>query len=151
MLLVMWRGETRATTVNAMYPALQKLTRHFPKSVGMLTVIEENAPAPSAEARAAIARLFASAADDVICSAVAFEGSGFRAAFVRGVVTSLTMLARQPFPHKVFPGVPQAAVWLMPRLPTITPRVATQAQMVEAVAQWRMAYANHLSLGSAAA
>ena len=41
-------------------------------------------------------------------SAVAFEGQGFRAAAVRGVVTGLTALARQPFPHKVFAHV---AMW----------------------------------------
>jgi hypothetical protein len=116
----------------------------------MLTIIDENAPAPSAEARTAIARLFESGASDVVSSAVAFEGSGFRAAFVRGVVTSLTLLARQPFPHKVFPGVTQAAAWLMPRLPTMTPRAASHLQMVEAIGRWRAAYANHLSLGSAA-
>jgi hypothetical protein len=29
------------------------------------------------------------------------EGNSIRAALVRGVVTGLTMLARQPFPHRV--------------------------------------------------
>jgi hypothetical protein len=35
------------------------------------------------------------------CSAVIMEGTGFRAAAVRGVVTSLTMLARHEFPHRI--------------------------------------------------
>jgi hypothetical protein len=40
-------------------------------------------------------------ADHVNASAVVLEGTSFRAAFVRSIVTGLTMLAHQPFPHQV--------------------------------------------------
>ena len=42
---------------------------------------------------------------------------------MRGVVTSLTLLARQPFPHKVFATVEEAARWYEAELgkTTITP------------------------------
>ena len=67
---------------------------------------------PSSEVRTALARFMTEGARVIRSSAVAFEGAGFRAAAVRGVVTGLTMLARQPYPHKVFATMTDAAQWL---------------------------------------
>jgi serine/threonine protein kinase len=146
-LLVLWRGQTRVVSVEATRPVLEQLARRSPNSVGMISIVEDHAPAPSAEARAAIARLFASVAKDVVASAVAVEGTGFRAAFVRGVVTSLTMLARQPFPHKVFPGLQEAAAWLTPQGPFVAPHTATANQLVDAVTRWRAEYGARIGAG----
>jgi len=52
------------------------------------------------------------ASDIIKASGVVFEGSGFRAAAVRSVVISLTMLAGQKYPHKVFANLIETAVFL---------------------------------------
>ena len=48
----------------------------------------------------------------LIFSGVAFEGSGFMAASVRSVVVGLTLLAKQTYPHRVFPNVKEASFWI---------------------------------------
>lgn len=84
--------------------------------VALLTIVEPNAPMPSSEAREALANFMADNGDRILVSAVAYEGAGFRAAAVRSVVTGLTMLARQPFPHKVFATLEAASAWLVTKL-----------------------------------
>lgn len=46
------------------------------------------------------------------CAALVFEGTGFRAAAVRGVVTVLNTLARQAYPYKSFGTVDAGATWV---------------------------------------
>jgi hypothetical protein len=67
----------------------------------LLTVVQASAPPPDPTQRQAIADVLRGASDYVKSSAVVIEGDGFRSAFVRGVVTGLTLLARQKFPHQV--------------------------------------------------
>ncbi len=78
----------------------------------MVTVVEAAAEMPDAGARDELARLFRSLSTSVICSALVFEGDGFRAATVRALTTTINLVARQPFPHKVFATVGDAAKWM---------------------------------------
>jgi hypothetical protein len=54
-------------------------------------------------------------------STVVFEETGFRAAAVRGIVASLIMLSRVPFPHRVFASVAAAMDWQLELLRAIAP------------------------------
>lgn len=110
--IVIWRHETTMTGVHELDRRLIELEPGWGSGCGLLTIIEQGAPMPSSEVRTALARFMTVAARVIKSSAVAFEGAGFRAAAVRGVVTGLTMLARQPYPHKVFATTPEAARWL---------------------------------------
>lgn len=67
---------------------------------------------PPSDARESIAGFLRDASDYIQASGVVFEGTGFRAAAVRSVVVSLTMLARQQYPHKVFATLEETALWL---------------------------------------
>ncbi|MBV1860269.1 MAG: hypothetical protein KUG77_17780 [Nannocystaceae bacterium] len=104
--------------------------------IGLLTIIEANAPAPENDARAAIADFLGSAAY-IRGSGVAFEGTGFRAAAVRSIVSGLTMLARQPYEHKVFDAVPATMTWLVPELSEHLSVDYSAGQAVDAVAGFR--------------
>ena len=115
-LILIWRNETTEEGVNDFRNTLQRLTTTNRDGLGLLTIIEPNAPPPASKVRDELARVLGQFGKLIKYSAVAFEGSGFRAAMVRGVVTGLTMLARMPYPHKVFPGVDQSAEWLIPNL-----------------------------------
>lgn len=83
---------------------------------GLLTIVEPGAPMPNSEAREALAKFMTENSDSILVSGVAYEGSGFRAAAVRSVVTGLTMLARQPFPHKVFATIDDASEWMITKM-----------------------------------
>jgi hypothetical protein len=111
--VVIWRREPLVETVRL----LQIRLRAFAQSCAtgrcsLLTIVEAGAPMPSAEARTALANMLRFNASEVICSAVAMEGVGFRAAAVRAVADGLSIVARQPFPHKTFATADAATSWL---------------------------------------
>ena len=66
----------------------------------------------STDVRLALADYLSGCRGKMVLSAVVHEGSGFRAAAVRSVVTGLAMMANLPYPHKVFANVDDAARWL---------------------------------------
>jgi hypothetical protein len=108
---VVWRNETTMTASEMVHRRCEEFAKRFPEGVGMLTVVTANAPMPPADSRERLAR-FMREGTYVKASGVAFEGTGFRAAAIRSVVTGLTMLARQPFPHKIFATLEEASGWL---------------------------------------
>jgi hypothetical protein len=112
LLGTLWKRETHVTAVEALKTILRSLAATVPnKKVGVLTIVAADAPLPSAEARSALVELFHDSAEAVVCSAVVFEGSGFRASAVRSVATGLALLARQPFPHRIFANTRTAFNW----------------------------------------
>ncbi len=112
VFIVIWRHDTTMDGVRALERQHTEHGQAHPGGGGLLTIIEQGAPMPSSEVRTALAKFMTAGARFIRSSAVAFEGAGFRAAAVRGVVTGLTMLARQPYPHKVFATMPEAIQWL---------------------------------------
>lgn len=109
-----------------------KLSEEYKNGVGVLTIIEPAAPPPGAEARLALSKMFQRVAGSVAASAVVFEGTGFRASLVRSVATSLTLIAKQPFPHRMFSSVEDAASWLSEELPATNEGKATADDIVAA-------------------
>jgi hypothetical protein len=101
VFLVLWRRETTMEGARHLETACTAFARTQPGGIGLLTIVESGAPLPPAAARDAIAAFLASGSAFIKCSAVVFEGSGFRAAAVRSVVTGLTLMAKQAYPHKV--------------------------------------------------
>ena len=93
-------------------------------------------PAGKRALRAAIAN-FLGTADYIRGSGVAFEGTGFRAAAVRSIVSGLTMLARQPYQHKVFDAVPTTMAWLVPELTQHLSLDYAAADAIDAVGRFR--------------
>jgi hypothetical protein len=110
IFVVVWRDETTLSGVRALREHFEPFARARRK-VGLINIIEEGAALPAAEARQALARLMSDSGEHIAVSAVVFEGRGFRSAAVRGVVTGLSMLARQPYPHRVCATLSEAAEW----------------------------------------
>ena len=101
IVAVVWRHETTVEAVRQLDAAVAELARSHPKGIGMLTIVAEGAPLPPSPARKAIAELLTARTAFIRCSVVIMEGTGFRAAAVRSVVTSLTMLSKHDFPHEI--------------------------------------------------
>jgi hypothetical protein len=108
-IATLWRKETRAEDVVKLGSELDKRARAYGRSIGAFMVVEENAPLPSSAARRAMAESLTRAA--VAFLAVLFEGNGFRAAAVRGVVTGVSLLSPPPYPYKAFGKLEEAAAW----------------------------------------
>ncbi|MDI3285416.1 hypothetical protein [Polyangium sp. 15x6] len=119
ILILVFERETTLSAVAACRRALDLLERKYPDGITCLTIVAENAPLPSQEARDALAALAAGAAGKRLRrSAVCFEGGGFRGSLVRGVATGLQTMAKLPFPHRVFHSLDAASAWLAPELGT---------------------------------
>jgi hypothetical protein len=132
-----WRAHTTVAGVTALREGFEAFAAKHPAGVGLLTVVEAGAPVPPNEPRVALASFLAEAADDIKYSAVIYEGTGFRAATVRGIVIGLTTLARPPYPHKIFATVEQACLWFAQNFLEDQRPVATQKDMVAALAELR--------------
>lgn len=98
---VIWRRETTMEGAESLRSECRQFAERHPRGIALLTIVESGAPLPSSGPRKAIAEFLGEASSFIKCSAVIFEGSGFRAAAVRSVVTGLTLMARQKYPHKV--------------------------------------------------
>jgi hypothetical protein len=101
VFMVIWRKETTIEGARHLHSACTAFAATQRQGIGLLTIVESGAPLPPSAARDEIASFLASGSTFIKCSGVVFEGSGFRAAAVRSVVTGLTLMARQAYPHKV--------------------------------------------------
>jgi len=109
---VVWKRETTVAGVAKTEKVFRELYQRHSSGLYLMTIVEEGALMPNAEARETVAVFLRSVAGKLRMSAVVHEGSGFRAAAVRSVVTGLSMLVRLPYPHEIFATVEQAAKWL---------------------------------------
>jgi hypothetical protein len=98
---VVWRKETTLEGVSALRGECRTFATKHPRGIGLLTIVSAGAPMPASPVRQAVADFLAQGGAYITCSAVLMEGTGFRAAAVRSVVTGLTMLAKQAYPHRV--------------------------------------------------
>src|SRR5438445_187344 len=117
VLFLVWRRDTSLAASRAFDRAAHDLARVVGTQIGLLTVVEAEAPIPTSAAREALSSTMKSCSDVLIASAVTFEGEGFRASAVRGVATALSLMAKPPYPHKTFATVRDAARWLSSRMP----------------------------------
>lgn len=106
VFMVSWRQNTTSAGASDLRTQCEKFATQHPEGILLLTVIHDGAPIPPPEPRAQIAAFLKSGAY-IRGSAVIMEGTSFRAAIVRSIVTGLTMLAHQPFPHQIC-SLPQA-------------------------------------------
>jgi hypothetical protein len=109
--IAVFRRETTLEGVRKLSSTYESIAAAFPYGVYLVTIVEEGAPMPAPDARQALTKFLMSGAGRTRMSAVIHEGSGFRAAAVRSVVTGLAMAARLPYPHKVFASVAEAGTW----------------------------------------
>jgi hypothetical protein len=110
--LGLWRGKT---TVAAMRRAGQIIATYGAERqsrVLLLTVIEEEAPLPTLEARMEMVAFLKLANAVVERHAIVFEGEGFRAASVRAVVAGVALFSRPDYPCRVFGSIGAAARFL---------------------------------------
>ena len=109
--IIIWRVHTTMAGIRILARTFEDFRASFPDGVGLITIVEPGAPLPPTEARQALGQLLGEASGSIRYSAVVYEGGGFRASAVRGVVSSLILLARPPFPHRVFATTTEACAW----------------------------------------
>lgn len=120
---VVWRQDTTLAGARALHRECGQFATTHPRGMGLLTIVSAKAPMPASPVRQAVADFLAQGSTSIKCSAVLMEGTGFRAAAVRSVVTGLTMLAKQAYPHRVC-SLPDAVTMFAQTLPVASGRVS---------------------------
>lgn len=111
LFFVVWKKETNTEGMNALRARFDAFSASRGKEVGLITVVAASAPMPEPGPKQALATWMSDVSPKIVVSTLLVEGTGFAAASARFVVTSLTMLAKQAFPHRVFGSIEDAAVW----------------------------------------
>lgn len=124
LLIVFWYGQTTLRGVQAYARAAEDLATANPEGILQLTITDQDAPIPEGAIRAELATTLRTYADRTRCAAIVCEGTGFRAASVRSVMTAVSLFSRPAFPHKLFGTVVQAAEFLaFAAAPPMTPKL----------------------------
>lgn len=121
ILLMVWRRETTRPGVMKARRAILALAERHPGGLGLVMIVESTAEVPSGEVRSALSQALGDFGPLVRRSALIHEGTGFRAAAVRAIVTGISLVARQPYPHQVFDRVELAVTWVVQGLPRDAP------------------------------
>jgi hypothetical protein len=89
--------------------------RANPGRAFFLCVVSPNADPPEQAERDASSRMISQHGSDLLGTACVVEGSGFRAAITRTVLTGITLFIRTPSPVTIFDSVDAASNWMQRR------------------------------------
>jgi len=109
---------------------LEALATRCRCGTGALLIINSDCAPPSEEARRYIKAELARSS--MVAAAQVVEGTGFRGAAMRAVLSMLQLASRAPYPMAVFSEVPEAATWLTAELKKRAGRAPEAADVVTA-------------------
>ena len=109
MLFVVWRKRTLGAVYRRSLAIASELAEHFPEGVGVCQTVEVDTTPPDSDARLAFVEFMK--VDTVKHFSVIHDGTGFKAASVRAIMSSVHMLGRPKFRLTVQSSVPAAAAW----------------------------------------
>jgi hypothetical protein len=114
LLIAVFCHETTLKSVAAISACVREQSTGADALLGGMAIVEPHAPLPPQGIRTLLARNIL-AASSWKFSAMVYEGTGFRAAAVRGVIIGVGLLAQMPFPHRTFATVAEASEWISGR------------------------------------
>ena len=135
LVIVVWKQQTTVQALRSVGALTFALAKDSGHKIGLLSIVEDGAPLPTAEVRKVTADVLRGV--PIKLSAMVFEGHGFRAAAVRGVITGIGLLARTPYPHRTFAMVEDAAVWIEEETRADGPDAMLRGSVARAVARFR--------------
>jgi hypothetical protein len=106
---MVWRRRTLVGPYCEGIALAQRLALKFPGGIGVMHVVETEASPPDGETRRAFTEFMKQPA--IKHFSVTHEGTGFKAASVRAIVSGVHALARPGFEHAVHSSVADAARW----------------------------------------
>jgi hypothetical protein len=111
LAIAIFDRETTEEDAEGVARLLAQVSRAHPK-LAMLSIVGSNCPVPDTNVRNRLTSEVKNIQKQLIASATVIEGTGFRAAAVRGVVTGMTLLLRASYPAKTFATAREAAEFL---------------------------------------
>lgn len=110
--VLLWRGVVTDSRFQIQREALEHVANRYPGEASVMCIIEPTSEPPPQALREAASALLNTLAPKLRCVAYVIEGSGFRAAMIRGVLSGIELVRRKSYPARYFATPGQAAVWI---------------------------------------
>jgi len=114
--LTIWRTKPSLELFELQRLELEASVAKNPGQVGFLCVVETTSDPPDQAVRDASAAMISSLGKRLAACACVIEGTGFRAAITRTVLSGMQLVARNSAPTRFFERVPIASAWMTERL-----------------------------------
>lgn len=108
--IAVWVDEPPVEAIQQAQHMLEQLSLDRPEGIAFLQVIGEDSQNFEAPARTALRQLLRACSRSLRDAPVVYEGSGFRAAAMRAIVTGLLSARSYGFSHRVYSSVDEAAL-----------------------------------------
>lgn len=136
--LILSRQPPTSEFMRRIISELNALANDLRCGTGALLIIRAGMRPPSEEARRFIQAELARSA--MLGAAQVVEGSGFTAAAMRAALSMLQLVARPPYPMKVFSDIPQASGWLCQELAERAHRNPDPRELADVALELRSAF-----------
>jgi hypothetical protein len=110
--LALWKGKPTPELFEAQRSGLAVAVAERPGHALFLCVITTTSDPPEENERHASAKMISSHGKDLAACACVIEGTGFRAAVTRTVLSGISLLIRSPAKLRFFESVAKACDWL---------------------------------------
>ena len=111
--VVIWRDAVIMRRFERQAAGLSEVVNNNPQGAGFLCVVEPSATPPDDKLRRASINMVTSHGDNLKCVACVIEGTGFRAAVGRSVLSGMTLVSGQrKSPLSIFSSITAAARWM---------------------------------------
>jgi hypothetical protein len=108
--IAVWVDQTRVDAVQRAQQIIERLAADWSDDIAFLQVFGEDVQHVDAPARTALMTLLAAGSGSIRDAPVVYEGTGFRAAAIRAIVTGLLTQRGYGFSHRVYSRVEDAAL-----------------------------------------
>lgn len=140
--LAIWRTKPTRELFEVQRFELSSAVAGDPGNVAFLCVVEPKADAPDQDIRDASSAMITSHGRRLAACACVIEGTGFRAAITRTVLSGIALVARNQSPTRFFEDVPDASSWLNERVrlgetSAFAEQVELARKRLDGAATWR--------------
>jgi hypothetical protein len=112
-----WADDVTLEAARGLGSAIGRLLEQHPRGVAIFGVSRPGvAVVPGSEERRLLSEMLSKQGKALLAVASVIQGDGFVAAAKRTVMSTISLLARQPCPVAIFDAHHDAAAWLAPRL-----------------------------------
>lgn len=110
--VALWRKKPTRELVEIQASQLARAVERAPGKVAFMCVVSPTAEPPDDAERSASAKMISVHGSKLSAVACVIEGSGFRAAITRTVLSGIVFIIRTPSPIRLFESVELAVPWL---------------------------------------
>lgn len=113
-----WRGVVNQENFVRQRDSLEALASRYPGTTNLVVVVEQGSTPPDAELRKLTMDMVAKLEDRIRSIAVVIEGSGFKTAAIRSVLSGMALLRKVKTPVMFSASLGDAASWVVLQCPS---------------------------------